>query len=51
MCIRDSNKNPVWLEIGFGSGEHLFFQAHSNPDVNFIGCEPYINGVATLLGK
>ena len=46
-----NNKNPVWLEIGFGSGEHLFFQAQSNPDVNFIGCEPYINGVATLLGK
>ena len=46
-----NNKNPVWLEIGFGSGEHLFFQAHNNPDVNFIGCEPYINGVATLLGK
>ena len=22
-----NNKNPVWLEIGFGSGEHLFFQA------------------------
>ena len=40
-----------WLEIGFGSGEHLAWQAHANPDVGFIGCEPYINGVATLLGK
>lgn len=41
----------VWLEIGFGSGEHLVHQAQANPDVAFIGCEPYINGVASLLGK
>lgn len=41
----------VWLEIGFGSGEHLVHQAQNNPDIGFIGCEPYINGVATLLGK
>lgn len=42
---------PVWLEIGFGSGEHLVHQAEANPDVGIIGVEPYINGVATLLGK
>lgn len=42
---------PVWLEIGFGSGEHLVHQAVANPHVEFIGCEPFINGVATLLGK
>ncbi len=42
---------PVWLEIGFGSGEHLVHQAAANPDVGIIGAEPYINGVATLLGK
>ena len=42
---------PVWLEIGFGSGEHLVHQAALHPDVGFIGCEPFINGVATLLGK
>ena len=42
---------PVWLEIGFGGGEHLAHQAEKNPDVGFIGAEPYINGVATLLGK
>ena len=41
----------IWLEIGFGSGEHLFWQAEHNPDVGFIGCEPFINGVASLLGK
>ncbi len=42
---------PVWLEVGFGSGEHLVHQAVANPDVGIIGVEPYINGVATLLGK
>lgn len=41
----------VWLEIGFGGGEHMVHQASQNPDVGFIGCEPYINGVAMLLGK
>lgn len=41
----------VWLEIGFGGGEHLVHQARQNPDVGFIGCEPYLNGVAMLLAK
>lgn len=39
----------VWLEIGFGGGEHLAFQAAQNPDIGFIGCEPFVNGVAKLL--
>lgn len=42
---------PVWLEIGFGSGEHVVHQAEANPDVGLLAVEPYINGVATLLGK
>ena len=42
---------PVWLEVGFGSGEHLVHQAARNPDTGLIGAEPYVNGVATLLGK
>lgn len=41
----------VWLEIGFGGGEHMVHQAVENPEVGIIGCEPYINGVAMLLGK
>ncbi|KZX93807.1 MULTISPECIES: tRNA (guanine(46)-N(7))-methyltransferase TrmB [unclassified Sulfitobacter] len=44
-------QRPVWLEVGFGGGEHLVHQAQHNPDVGIIGCEPYINGVAMLLGK
>ncbi len=42
---------PVWLEIGFGGGEHMVHQAARAPDVGIIGCEPYIKGVAMLLGK
>lgn len=39
----------VWLEIGFGGGEHLAAQAAAHPDVGMIGCETYLNGVASLL--
>ena len=42
---------PVWLDIGFGGGEHLVHQAVQNPGVEIIGCDPFINGVAMLLGK
>jgi len=43
-------KKQLWLEIGFGGGEHLAWQAERNPDVGMIGCEPFLNGVASLLG-
>jgi tRNA (guanine-N7-)-methyltransferase len=39
----------VWLEIGFGSGEHLIDRAKANPDVGFVGCEPFLNGVVAAL--
>ena len=42
---------PVWLEVGFGGGEHLVHMAARYRHVGIIGCEPYINGVAMLLGK
>jgi tRNA (guanine-N7-)-methyltransferase len=44
-------QGPVWLEIGFGGGEHMVHQAVTHPEIGIIGCEPYINGVAMLLGK
>jgi len=40
----------IELEIGFGGGEHLAACAAQRPDTGFIGCEPFINGVASLLG-
>ena len=42
---------PLWLEVGFGGGEHLVHMAARYPQVGIIGCEPFVNGVAMLLGK
>jgi tRNA (guanine-N7-)-methyltransferase len=39
----------VRLEIGFGGGEHLIAEALAFPDAGFIGCEPYVNGMAKIL--
>ena len=39
----------VWLEVGFGGGEHLAEQARRRPDVLMIGCEPFLNGVGSAL--
>ncbi len=39
----------TWLEIGFGGGEHLLWQARHNPDVALIGCEPFEDGVIKVL--
>ena len=40
---------PLWLEIGFGGGEHLAAQAAAHPEVGMLGVEPFLNGVARLL--
>ncbi|MGL4729337.1 MAG: tRNA (guanine(46)-N(7))-methyltransferase TrmB [Bosea sp. (in: a-proteobacteria)] len=37
------------LEIGFGGAEHLIAAAEAAPDVGFIGCEPFVNGLAKAL--
>ena len=42
-------QEKIWLEIGFGAGEHIAKQASLNPNIGFIGCEPFINGVANLV--
>jgi tRNA (guanine-N7-)-methyltransferase len=42
---------PLWLEVGFGGGEHLVHMAALNPDVTIVGAEPFVNGIAMLLGK
>jgi tRNA (guanine-N7-)-methyltransferase len=41
--------DDVWLEVGFGSGHHLAWQAAHHPQVGVIGCEPFVNGVAALM--
>ncbi len=46
-----SQVDDVWLEIGFGAGEHLYWQAEHHPNIGLIGAEPFVNGVAKLLAK
>ena len=43
--------SAVWLEIGFGGGEHLAKQAERCPEIGFIGSEVFENGVARLVGE
>jgi tRNA (guanine-N7-)-methyltransferase len=40
----------LWLEVGFGKGEHMVAHASSHPGIGYIGCEPYLNGMAAALG-
>jgi len=42
---------PLWLEVGFGGGEHMVHQAATHPEVGIVGCEPFVNGVAMALGR
>lgn len=44
-----NDDRPIWLEIGFGGGEHLVHMAETYPKIGFIGCEAFINGVAKLV--
>ena len=39
----------IWLEVGFGAGEHLLAQSRAHPDVGLIGCEPFVNGMGSLM--
>jgi tRNA (guanine-N7-)-methyltransferase len=45
----DAGVVSVRLEIGFGGGEHLLAEAAAYPATGFIGCEPYLNGLAKIL--
>ena len=45
------DRRPLWLEIGFGAGEHLAALAERHPEIGFIGCEPFQTGVAKLLAR
>lgn len=45
----DQTKNGVWFEIGFGGAEHLIAQAMANPNIQFIGAEPFKDGISKAL--
>jgi tRNA (guanine-N7-)-methyltransferase len=47
----DPPAHHLRLEIGFGGGEHLIAEARAFPDIGFIGCEPYVNGMAKILAQ
>ena len=50
--LADIDKDKeIWLETGFGGGEHLIHQAINNPEKQFIGIEPFVNGVAKYLSS
>jgi tRNA (guanine-N7-)-methyltransferase len=46
-----SAHEQIWLEIGFGGGEHLAEQAEHHPEIGFIGSEVFENGIVKLLGE
>jgi tRNA (guanine-N7-)-methyltransferase len=47
----DPTAEDMRLEIGFGGGEHLVAEAQGFPATGFIGCEPYVNGMAKILAQ
>ncbi len=49
--LSGGGRRPVWLEIGFGAGEHLAWQARAHPDVGLLGAEVFVNGIAQLLRR
>ena len=48
-ALFDAKFDDVWIEIGFGGGEHLLWQARNNPEVGLIGCEPFRDGVVRVM--
>jgi tRNA (guanine-N7-)-methyltransferase len=44
-------RRPIWVEIGFGGGEHLAWQASQHLETGFIGCEVFENGIVKLLAQ
>jgi tRNA (guanine-N7-)-methyltransferase len=44
-------QSSIWLEIGFGGGEHLAKLAEQHPQIGFIGCEVFENGIVKLLSQ
>jgi tRNA (guanine-N7-)-methyltransferase len=41
----------VWLEVGFGGGEHALAQIAAHPDAGLIACEVFDNGICSLLSS
>jgi tRNA (guanine-N7-)-methyltransferase len=48
-CLFPERPSGLWLEIGFGSGEHLAAEALAHSRTGYIGCEAFLNGIAKAL--
>ncbi|GGB47967.1 tRNA (guanine-N(7)-)-methyltransferase [Roseibium aquae] len=44
-ALFDADVGEVWLEVGFGGGEHLLHRARENPHVGIIGVEPFVDSM------
>ena len=51
LAARFPGAEALWLEVGFGGGEHFVHMAREYPQVGLIGAEPFVNGIAMLLQK
>lgn len=51
LALFDVPVERLAMEIGFGAGEHLLHQLGNQSDTGFIGCEPFVNGMAKLLDE
>lgn len=49
--VFDREPERLWLEIGFGAGEHLAWQASRHPESGFLGAEVFLDGIVSLLGQ
>ncbi len=49
QAIFASPRRQIWLEVGYGGGEHLSWQAQQNPEVGLIGCEIFQQGIVSAL--
>lgn len=49
QTVFGTDVDQVWFEVGFGGGEHAAAQVEQNPNIGMIACEPFLNGVASLL--
>jgi len=46
-----SSISSLWLEVGFGGGEHALAQIKVHPDCGLIACEVFENGICSLLSR
>jgi tRNA (guanine-N7-)-methyltransferase len=49
LALFPNHPRDIWLEVGFGAGEHTAAQARANPDIGLIGSEVFLNGLGGLL--